>query len=82
VGEGTHVVLGNQGEELPERGLEVSTQSVGDGCNEVSSRRDQDRVVFGLVLGGHILIVLVGILLANSLLLENLDGDVANGFKV
>lgn len=78
----SYVVLSDQGEEGSEGGKETSPQSVCQRGHKVAGRRDQDGVVLCLVLWCLFLIVLVGILLAECLLFENLNGDGAEGIKV
>ena len=48
----------------------------GERSDDVASRRDEDRVVLGRVLRRLIGLVLVRVLLADGLLLKDLDRDV------
>ena len=72
----THVVLRDERGELLVARCKVRTKSGSERSNEVTRRRDEDRVVLGGILGRFLFLVLVGILLARSLLLEDLDSDV------
>lgn len=77
-----HVVLGNQGEECAERLREVGSDRVCQSGYEVASRGDEDRVVLCLIFRGFLFGILVGILLAECFLLENLNCDVADFVQI
>lgn len=71
----THVVLSDQRQELAEGSGEVGTEDAGERANEVGSVRDERRLVLGRVaLLVDVSLVLVGVLLAESLALEDLGG--------
>lgn len=55
---------------------EVRTEGGGQRRDEVASRRDEDGVVLGRVLRRVVSLILIRILLARGLLLEDLDSDV------
>lgn len=48
---------------------------------EVAGRRDENRVIFRCILRGFLELILVGILLAHSLLVQDLHRDVRDGIQ-
>lgn len=74
----THIVFRNQREERDEGLIEVCAKGIGKGSDKVSSRRDENRVILGLVFGCLFLLVLIRILLAECLLFEDLHSNAAD----
>lgn len=77
----SHVVFGNQGEESREGLGELGTECSSNGSNEVTSRGDQDRIIFCGIFSSLLVLILVWILLAERFLFQDLDGNVAEGFR-
>ena len=61
--DGTYVELGDEGVERLECGLEVRAEGICERRDEITSRRDQDGVVFSLVLERFVILVLIRVLL-------------------
>jgi hypothetical protein len=76
---GTYVVFRDQREEGDKGLVEVGAKGVGEGSNKVSSRRDENRIVLGLVFGCLLILILVRVLLTERLLFEDLHGNAADG---
>jgi len=64
----TDVVFSNKREEGVESRTEFRAQSSGEGSNEIASGRDQNGIIFSLILRSIIFLVLIGILLTEGLL--------------
>ena len=67
----TYIILHDKGIECPEERSESSTEGRGEGGNEIPSGSDEHRVVFCSFFRCFLAFVLIGILLADSLLFEN-----------
>jgi hypothetical protein len=78
---GTHIILGDKGEESAKGLGKVRAQSFGQSSYEVTSRRNEDRVIFSLVFGSLVVLILVRILLTKGLLFQDLDSNATNRIK-
>jgi hypothetical protein len=77
-----HVILSNQREKCIESRAELRSQSIGKSGDEITGRRNKDRIIFSLIFGSLIFIVLIRVLLTERLLFQDLDSDVADFFEV
>ena len=77
----TYIIFCDKTEEGSKGVCKVGAEGICQRSDEVTSRRDKDRVVLGRVLWRVVSLILIGILLASCLLLEDLDSDVRERLK-